>query len=103
MQGLRKQENPEFAKYWEIVQSKANDLQSIYFLDAGEGREYFGDGIEAEDVSGWLIPKNKADEFKLLWDNRSDKLFDDEWDEFYVFAEWQVGKDNSLSVEFKRY
>ena len=63
MQGLRKQENPEFMKYWEIVQEKARSLQSIYFLDSGEGREYFGNGIEAEDVSGWLIPEDKVTEF----------------------------------------
>lgn len=103
MQGLRKPENPEFMKYWGIVQSKANDLQSIYFLDSGEGREYFGDGIEAEDVSGWLIPKDKVTEFTPLWEERSDELFDDKWDEFYVFAEWQIQNGNSLTVEFHSY
>ena len=102
MQGLRTQDSPEFMKYWEIVQEKAKNLKSVYFLDSGEGREFFGNGIEAEDCSGWLVPESKADDFESLWSVRSELLFSDEWDKYYTFAEWQNETDGTLSVNFTR-
>ncbi|MBR6800279.1 MAG: hypothetical protein IKM61_00820 [Eubacteriaceae bacterium] len=103
MLGLRTRENIKFIKYWQIVQSKAEELNCIYFIESGDGREYFGDEIEAEDVSGWLIPEEKADKFKQIWEEWSDEVYDDEWDEYYLFAEWETDEDNNLTINFNRY
>ncbi len=103
MQGLRTQDSPEFMKYWEIVQEKAKNLQSVYFLDSGEGREFFGNGIEAEDCFGWLIPQSQIDEFAPVWLERSDELVDDKWDKYYMFAEWHLHDDGNIDVNFYRY
>lgn len=103
MKGLRTQDSPEFMKYWEIVQAQANVLGCVFFLDSGEGREYFGKQIEAEDCSGWLVPQSQIDEFTPVWIERSDELVDDKWDKYYMFAEWYLHGDGNIDVDFNRY
>ncbi len=99
MQGLKKQENEKFNKFWEIVQNEAERNEARFFLDCGEGREFSTDTMEGEDLSGWLIPNKEAEEFEKLWKAGEDiKRFS----EFICFAEWEKMGEN-IVVEFVRY
>ena len=57
MVGLRTQENMKFLAFFKLVQEAASELNSVFFLDSGEGNLFKDDNIECEDLSGWLIEK----------------------------------------------
>lgn len=99
MKGLKTQESEEFNHFWKIVQEKASSQEMIFFADCGEGREFFLDDMEGEDIRGWLIPKAQAEEFEKEWknDNVSDK-----WIDNIFWAEWSI-QNNIVSVEFNTY
>lgn len=99
MRGLKTQEGNKFNKFWDIVSSQALKNNKIFFLECGEGREFETEGMEGEDLRGWLIPIDKADEFEKEWlkDNVSDK-----WLDFIIWAEWR-NKNGHISVEFVSY
>ena len=91
--------NEKFAKYFAIVDQKARDRNYIFFISEADGREFYGDDIEGDDLWGWLIPNDRADEFEKLW--AADKENDD-WIEFFVCAEWRETKDG-YDVSFVNY
>ena len=96
MQGLRTQETNKFKKFFSIVQDAAQRKGCVFFLDAGDGRDFETNTLEGEDLMGWLVPKNKALNFEKLWEkgNVSDK-----WSKYYGFAVW---KDiNNITIEFE--
>ena len=39
MRGLRKQEDPEFERFFEIIQEAAGQKNAVFFGDSGEGRD----------------------------------------------------------------
>lgn len=98
-QGLRTKENEKFLNFWKIVQEEASKLDSVFFLDSGEGNEIETNEINAEDLSGWLIPKNQANEFDSLYKSFNNEIISKSFDDFYKIASWQK-KDNSFSVTF---
>ena len=85
MRGLRKQESKKFEKFFEIVQSTAALQNSVFFLDAGEGRDFENSEMEGEDLSGWLVPNEKADEFEEFWSKND---VSDDWSDMFGFAIW---------------
>lgn len=96
MLGIRTQETEKFNSFMELIQSKASAEDKVFFVDAGEGRTMETDQIECEDLTGWLIPQSKTEEFQPIWEN--DEV-DDEWIEFFCWAEWS--ENNGLvSIEF---
>ena len=96
MQGLRTQETNKFKKFFSIVQDAAQKKGCVFFLDAGDGRDFETDTIEGEDLIGWLVPKNKALNFEKLWKKG---YISDKWSKYYGFALW---KDiNNITIEFK--
>ena len=99
MRGLRTQENEKFNRYWEIVQSKAASLGMIFFADCGEGREFYLKDMEGEDIRGWLIPLDKAEEFQREWEKYNES---DQWIDSIFWAEWTIN-DGAVSVEFNTY
>ncbi len=98
-QGLRVQENDKFLKFWKIVQEEASKHNSVFFLDSGEWNEIETAEINAEDLAGWLIPKDKASEFDILFKAFENKTISDRFDDFYMIASWKRNKD-SFSVSF---
>ena len=98
-QGLRTQENNKFLNFWKIVQEEASKHNSVFFLDSGEGNEIETLEINAEDLSGWLIPKNQVDEFDSLFKSFNKESISKRFDNFYRIASWKK-KHNSLSVTF---
>jgi hypothetical protein len=96
MQGLRKQETSKFEKFFSIVQNAAKKIDSVFFLDAGDGREFETDTFEGEDLMGWLIPKEKVSEFEQEWDTGD---VSDEWSDFYVWANWENAHNPIIRFE----
>jgi hypothetical protein len=99
MLGLKTQENDKFNTFWEIVQKTAELQENKFFMECGEGREFFLDDMEGEDLRGWLIPLEQVDEFEPEWlmDNVSDK-----WIDNIFWAEWK-DTDGVITVEFNTY
>lgn len=99
MREFRTQESKKFEKFFNIVRSEADKQNSIFFCDCGEGREFFTNDMEGEDLFGWLIPKEKADEFEIEW--KTNKVTK-RWNDFVRFAIWQKEGD-LIFVVFKEF
>ena len=97
MLGLRTQESKKFENYFALVQTEARKQNSVYFFDTGEGRDIETDTLEGEDLSGWLIPNEKAEAFEKEWKDFHNPL--DEWNDYYTFAIWS--KPNNITITFK--
>ena len=91
MQGLKTQESKKFNNFFAIVQKAAKNKNAIFFLEAGDGRDFEANDIEGEDLQGWLIPRERAIEFETKWRNNA---IDSEWEEFFSFAIWHRIGDN---------
>ena len=94
MRGLKTQETSKFNKFFSIVQDAAYKKGCVFFLDAGDGRDFETDLIEGEDLMGWLIPNDQAADFEEKWKNND---VSDEWSNHYVWAIW----DDPMSLKIK--
>ena len=92
-QGLRTQENSKFLNFWKIVQEEDSKKDSVFFLDSGEGNEIETAEINAEDLSGWLIPKCQVDEFNNLFQSFNSDAISKRFDKFYRIVSWQKKHD----------
>lgn len=99
MIGLRTQESDDFISYMEIVQSFAKEEHCVFFLDCSEGNERVIDGINCEDLSGWLIPDSLTDEFKYVFESFA---IDEKWNKYFRFVFWKL-EDASIQIEFKEF
>ena len=95
MLGLRTQETNKFILFFELVQEKAKEKETVFFLDSGDGKEFETEAMEGENLQGWLVPLSKVDEFEKRW---KDYKEDDEYVDFYCWAEWF---DNKGEVDIK--
>lgn len=96
MKGLRTQEAKKFVKFFSLVQDKALENNSVFFLDSGDGNELETDNLECESLQGWLVPFDKVNDFEKVWDKNAE---DDEWIEYFCFAEWKKNGD-SIEITF---
>lgn len=95
-------ESAGFIKYMHAVQDAAAEQGMAFFVEAGDGNEFELDDIEGEDLSGWLVPLEKAEEFQeLCWagDFKACNAFEGA---VSCFAEWEI-EESGLSIEFKTY
>ena len=99
MQGLRTQENDKFCRYFSMVQAEAKKTDAVFFLQAGDGNDYVTDTLECEDLMGWLIPKDRVQEFEIIW--KANKV-DDNWTDYFLWAEWYL-EEGKVRVRFKQY
>ena len=99
MQRLRIQEGDKFLKFWELVQSTAQRQNKKFFMDTGEEREFFREDMEGEDLRGWLISLDKANEFEKHWLNHETL---DEWEDNICWAEWEEN-NGKMTVSFNFY
>ena len=89
MRELRTQENNKFEHFFQLVRNEANKIDSIFFVDCGEGNEFIDNDMEGENLSGWLIPKKMADDFQKEFDKNEAS---EKWDDFMSFARWDKQK-----------
>lgn len=99
MKGLRSQESDRFNSYFSLIQAEAEKQAMVFFADAGDGRDFETETMEGEDMMGWLIPKEKADEFEPMW--QASEL-DDSWSDYYLWAVWAKNGDG-ISIRFEEY
>ena len=102
MRGLRTQESDKFMRYIELVQKKAESVGTVFFFDTGEGNDFETDTMEGETLSGWLIPKERADEFEEIWKEGGTLEDFEGWDKEYCFVKWKMA-DDEVMVSFKQY
>lgn len=95
--GLKTQESDKFKLFFQIVQQTAAKNNCVFFLDAGDGRDFETETLEGEDLMGWLIPREKVSEFEPLW---KEDAVSDEWTDFFTWAIWS--NDNGLTVKFEQ-
>ena len=97
MRGLKTQESEKFNKFFVIVQKAAQNKNAVFFLEAGDGRDFETSEMEGEDLQGWLIPNNQADEFEPIW--RKNEV-SEKWEVFFCFAVWRKrGERFEISFE----
>ncbi len=97
MKGLKTHESEKFNRYFTLIQEEAAKQGKIFFADAGDGNDFETPAMEGEIMMGWLISKEKAQEFEPLW--LTDTV-DDSWAENYVWAIWSR-TDNNITVRFE--
>ena len=91
--------NEKFAMYFSIVDQAAKDRDCIFFISEADGHEFYEEDMEGDDLWGWLIPRESADEFEKLWAEGKEN---DEWDDYFLCAEWRREADG-YPVEFVDY
>lgn len=96
MLGLRTQETSKFEKYFAIVQEAAKKKDCVFFLDAGDGRDFNTDTFEGEDLMGWLVPQDKVTEFVKEWESGN---VSDDWSDFYKWAIWDNPEKPTIKFE----
>lgn len=90
----------KFDVFMEIVQNEAKKKDSRFFISSGEGHELITETMEGEDLFGWLIPLDRAEEFIS---EKSGNEFDEEkWEKFETFAIWKLENEN-VSVSFQDF
>ena len=102
MRGLRTQEGAKFNRFFQLIQDEAAKTGAVFFAFAGEGRDIILPNLEGEDLSGWLIPADKADEFEKEWktDNSLNHL--EKWSDYFMWAEWSE-QNGAISIQFNSY
>lgn len=99
MVGLRTQESSKFQQFFSLVQAQAKQMGFVFFLDCGEGRELETDSLSCEDLSGWLIPEQQANDFNLEFEAGD---VSDRWGSHICFALWQKTND-TIQISFQKY
>jgi len=97
MVGLRTQESDKFNRFFALIQTEAGKKNSVFFADAGDGNEFATSTMEGEVMMGWLVPKEKAEDFEPLWEKDS---VDDSWSDFFTWAVWTKDGE-SIHVHFE--
>ena len=97
IRGIRTAESRPFIEYFLLIQEEAGKKEAVFFLDTEEGHVLPHPTMEVENLSGWLVPFEKADEFEnIWWDNKEN----DDWVEYYCFAiPYYWG--NELKIKFE--
>lgn len=96
MQGLRKQESEKFNNFFELVQHEAAKKGNVFFCDCGQGNVFENNTFECEDLCGWLIPQEKANDFEKLFlkDSDDQHIFDD----LYCYVDFSVESNGGVLI-----
>lgn len=86
MVGLRTQEDCRFIPFFDLIQKEAAKSDCVFFLDTGEGHSEFGADMICTDCSGWLIPKEKSNEFRKDFEEFNGL---DSWENYTAWVTWQ--------------
>ncbi|MDO5734236.1 MAG: hypothetical protein Q4P08_03805 [Eubacteriales bacterium] len=99
MKGLRTVESEPFLKFFAKVQSSAEELGKVFFLDFGDCKGDKFLNMEIDDLCGWLVPISESEEFEKEF-----KAFEslEQWDDFITWCLPQK-QDGSLSIKFKQF
>ena len=88
MLGLRTQENETFEKFVSLIEDDAKKNNCVFFVDTQESVETLvgeDNPIECMELSGWLIPNDKVEEFRADYESFKDL---EKWDEYVAWVTW---------------
>lgn len=86
----------------DLVEAEAQKLNKTFVINCGEGRTMPNppDGMDVEDLSGWLLTPEQAATIPHWTRAERDALFEID-DLPVIFARWAVADDGGLSVHFE--
>lgn len=99
MKGLRTKEDKKFIKFFDLVQKKAREVNSVFFLDSGECKDIEFEDLIIDEISGWLIPINISDEFEKEFVSKGNL---DRFEKWYTWCIPAIENEN-LIIEFKNF
>ena len=88
-------EETKFERFFELVQLEASKLGCVFFFDVGERNDFEGSEMDGEDLSGWLVPIELADEFEEKWLRQEEDAFD-----WFCMVRWS-GDSLAPSIRFE--
>ena len=89
-------------RFFNLIKEAASAKKCVFFMDCGEGRELIDDLYDGEDLSGWLIPEERAGEF--LGVRKKDQEWENDcWMEFFCYAEWSKDEKGKVEIHFMKY
>lgn len=97
-------DDEKFLRFFSIVQDTASKMGCVFFCWAGEGNEFETDRLDGENLSGWLVPNEFADDFEAQWAaqwEENSSPIDDRFDKYDVFAVWSVDGSGALTIHFE--
>lgn len=105
VRGIISSDDLQFVEFFKFLQREARQSGMVFFADDAEPRETWVDGMHAEDMFGWLVPEDLADEIESerldSWMNKT--RFDRrKWRDFLVVERWSLSEDGELSVSFDK-
>lgn len=100
MRGLKGQENERFERFFALIQQAAARQNAVFFAFAGEGKTFETPQMEGEEMSGWLIGKDKADSFEKQWQENNSLPALEEWSDNLVWATWTM-QDGTPAIQFQ--
>ena len=98
MAGLRTHEDGKFVKFIDLVQAQAKKQGKVFFLECEDGHDASFDDMDVAELTGWLVPQEKAEEFEAVWLAWKE---DDDWVDFYISVTWKRSKFGKIKVKFE--
>ncbi|MCI5839626.1 MAG: hypothetical protein SOZ89_03350 [Peptoniphilaceae bacterium] len=94
--GIRENEPKEFVKFFKLVESKASNLNKVFFMQTGECEDVKFNNLLVDTLYGWLIPQDMENDFKNRYLKNKTTIEDDK---FYVRVDWKI-ENNELKIDF---
>lgn len=86
--------------FFSIVQEAASALGKVFYFWSFEGNDLFTDGLDGGDMSGWLVPPERADEFEAAW-KVSDQLIPEDLYDGFTIARWSGSPEGGIRIRFE--
>lgn len=97
MLGLRTKEDKKFIGFFKLVQKEAERNGFVFFLDFGECNDIPFNDMIIDELFGWKIPAEKAEEFEKVFNSRENTL---KWDKYCSWVIPKINNDN-LIINFE--
>ena len=86
-------------RFQEMVQGAASSLGKVFFIDNDECECIDEDDLFATDMTGWLVPHDRADELESDLPFYGGQLWR-KWSEFFIWVRWTLDDDGVLKIHF---
>lgn len=84
------------SNFREIIRAEAEKTNRFFFEDVENGREVETESIIAWDMFGWLIPRDRVDEFMPFWESGHTE----DWEDFLVTEKFEIS-NGQCTVAFR--
>ncbi len=88
-----------FLNFLSIVQQAAAEQGKLFYFWSHEGNDIFTDELDGGDMSGWLVPPERAEEFEAAW-KVSDQLIPDDLYDGFTIARWSGSPETGIEITF---